>query len=217
MLNPFGLIILIAVPAIKTTDAFVQLWGLPNVTKRFWRQQGTFFEGWFMTHCYPHTNPSILFLSLSLFRLQQRAGAPHHAGQASLKMYTRLLCQISQRKDSPFSTVSEEIFPVLLRGGFLLCLCLIECVYVSACETVVRACLSVLHFREDQNKPDIFKQLALVYLCGIASCVVFLVNQLKCGSGLCGSSPFCLHAVFTFKADTNTCRLLPKCKTMRCS
>lgn len=34
MLNPFGLIILIAAPAIKTTDAFVRLWGFQNVTKR---------------------------------------------------------------------------------------------------------------------------------------------------------------------------------------
>lgn len=36
MLNPFGLIILIAAPAIKTTDAFVRLWGFQNVTKRVW-------------------------------------------------------------------------------------------------------------------------------------------------------------------------------------
>ena len=35
MLNPFGLIILIAVPTIKTTDAFVQERRVQNVTKRF--------------------------------------------------------------------------------------------------------------------------------------------------------------------------------------
>lgn len=213
MLNPFGLIILIALPAIKTTDAFVQLWGPQNVTKRFWRQQGAFF--WRLIYdslLPPPPPPTLLFYH---HRLQQRAGAPHHAGQASLKMYTRLLCQISQSKDSPFSTVSGEIFPVLLRGGFLLCLCLIECVCMCRhANHFVRARLGVLHFGEDQNKPDIFKQLALVYLCGIASCVVFLVNQLKCGSGLCGSSPCCLHAVFAFQADTNTSRLLPTCKTV---
>lgn len=44
MLNPFGLIILIAVPAIKTTDAFVQVRGLQNVTERFWKQQSTFLK-----------------------------------------------------------------------------------------------------------------------------------------------------------------------------
>lgn len=44
MLNPFGLIILIAVPAIKTTDAFVQVWGLQNVTEGFWKQQSTFLK-----------------------------------------------------------------------------------------------------------------------------------------------------------------------------
>lgn len=44
MLNPFGLIILIAVPAIKTTDSFVQLWALQNVTKGFWGQQSGFLK-----------------------------------------------------------------------------------------------------------------------------------------------------------------------------
>lgn len=44
MLNPFGLIILIAVPAIKTTDAFVQVRGLQNVTEGFWKQQSTFLK-----------------------------------------------------------------------------------------------------------------------------------------------------------------------------
>lgn len=119
MLNPFGLIILIAVPAIKTTDAFVQLWGLQNVTKRFWRQQSAFLRLIY----------DLLLPSPQHYRLQQRAGAPHHhAGQASLKMYTRLWCQISQRKDIPFSTVSGEIFlvPAVPDACYVR---LFECVY----------------------------------------------------------------------------------------
>lgn len=56
--------------------------------------------------------------------------------------------------------------------------------------------LHVVQFREDQNKPDRFKQLALVLLCGIASHVVCLVNQLKCASAFYGSFPLCLHGVF---------------------
>lgn len=56
----------------------------------------------------------------------------------------------------------------------------------------------VVQFREEQNKPDRFKQLALVLLCGIASHVVCLVNQLKCASAFYGSFPLCLHGVFFF-------------------
>lgn len=87
------------------------------------------------------------------------------------------------------------------------------CVSVSVCISVVRACLHVLHFREDQNKPDIFKQLASVQLCGIANRVVCLVKLLQCGSTLCSSCPFCLHlgVFFSCKADTNISRLLLKC------
>lgn len=56
--------------------------------------------------------------------------------------------------------------------------------------------LHVVQFREDQNKPDRFKQLALVLFCGIASHVVCLVNQLKCASAFYGSFLLCLHGGF---------------------
>lgn len=118
MLNPFGLIILIAVPAIKTTDAFVQLLGLQNVTKRFFGGNRVHF--WRLIYDSFCTPTSLSFsISSHHHRLQQRAGAPHHASQASLKMYTRLWCQISQRKDSPFSMVSGEIFLLLFPWWIL--------------------------------------------------------------------------------------------------
>lgn len=43
-------------------------------------------------------------------RLQQRAGAPHHASRASRKTRTRLCCRISWRKDGPCSPVSLSVF-----------------------------------------------------------------------------------------------------------
>lgn len=166
MLNPFGLIILIAVPAIKTTDAFVQLRGLQNVTKRFffffWEAtECIFFKGWFMTHCPPPSHPFTPSPPLPI--------TDYSRGQGHPTMQARLLWRCIQgcgaryhgERTAPFQRWVEKYFLVLLRAGCLLCLCS-SGVSVSACVSVVHACLHVLHFREDQNKPDIFKQLASV-------------------------------------------------------
>lgn len=54
---------------------------------------------------------------------------------------------------------------------------------MSVCADVHTSCARMrpcVSFQgEDQNKSNIFKQLASVQLCGIASHVVCLVNQLK--------------------------------------
>lgn len=179
-----------------------------------------FFEGWFMTHCCPPLSPppppphpSLL---PSQIAAEGRGTAPCRPG-FSEDVYKVVMPDITEQGQPLFNGEWRNIpsaapWWILVMSVFdWVCVCVCMCRHANH---FVRARLGVLHFREDQNKPDIFKQLALVYLCGIASCVVFLVNQLKCGSGLCGSSPCCLHAVFAFQADTNTCRLLPTCKTV---
>lgn len=102
-----------------------------------------------MTHCCPP--------SPHLHRLQQRAGVPHHANQASLKMYTRLCCQISQRKDSLFSTVSGEIQYFWFCSA-LDVMSVFECVCVSIHVSYASSPLCV-RFQGGEKKTDIFKQL----------------------------------------------------------
>jgi len=149
-----------------------------------------------MTHCCTPTLPH--------HRLQQRAGVPHHAGQASLKIYTLSWCLITQRKDSLFSAVSGGIFPVQFHAGCPLtsvfdwvCVCVgihVSCVCLLLCVTFQG---------EDQNKPDIFKQLASVQLCGIASHVVCLVNQLRWGFSAVAPVHFAYILFFFFPSSSS--------------
>lgn len=176
MLNPFGLIILIAVSAIKTTDAFVQLWGLQNVTKRFWRPQSMFVKVdlWLIVAPHPHADCSRVqghptMQARFFWRCVQGCGARYH-----------------RERTAPFQRWVEKHSK---------CLSLLDacsnCGTVSTCTfVVVHARAHVLHFH---TRDILF--FASVQLCDVVSYVVCLVDRPLGGV----HPPFCWHAAFRLR------------------
>lgn len=135
MLNPFGLIILIASPAIKTTDAFVQLWGLQNVTKRFWRQQSAFLKVDLWLNCCPP--------------LLHSPVTDCSRGQGYPTMSTRLLWRCIQgcgaryhrKRTAPFQRwVVKYSYPCFALHASYVCVCLSVRVYKRVGMHVSWAC-----------------------------------------------------------------------------
>lgn len=123
MLNPFGLIILIAAPAIKTTDAFVQLWGPRNVIEGVWSHRSTLFflkkKLIYDLFLPPTHTPSLFSCFTDCSRGQ---GCP--TMQARLHWRSIHCRGASYRRErmASFQLWVFKIFLVLFYSGWLLCL-----------------------------------------------------------------------------------------------
>lgn len=119
MLNPFGLIILIAVPAIKTTDAFVQVWGLQNVTEGFWMQQSTFLKVdlWVIVNPRPLPLPAPFFSSTPT---DYSRGQGHPTMQAGLlgRRIQGCVAGYHRERTAPFQRWVVKIFRPLFTGCY---------------------------------------------------------------------------------------------------
>lgn len=168
MLNPFGLIILIAVPAIKTTDAFVQVWGLQNVTEGFWKQQSTFLK----VDLWVIVNPPWLPLPAPFFSSTPTdcsRGQGHPTMQAGLlgRRIQGCVAGYHRERTVPFQWWVVKMF--CLRPVFTGSYGCLECV-LMCCKLCIQAgfsvCVCGVFFfflvRVDQNTLDIFKQLTSV-------------------------------------------------------